>query len=152
MTNYTSAESSRLAAEAAKNAAAAARKGESLDAIGKQYGGQLKTAVPFTIDGAAEGIGAGSTLAAAFKGNVGDVIGPVSAPTGQVVCRVSEKIPADMAQFAQNKDSIVQSLTQQRQQVQQPLFRASVVSELKRRGKIKINQGALERVVGSYQS
>jgi hypothetical protein len=152
LTNYTNAESARLAQEAAKSAAAAARKGESLAALAKQYGGQLKTAAPFTIDGAAEGIGAASTLAAAFKGNVGDIIGPVTSPTGQVVCKISEKIPADMSQFAQNKDSIIQSLTQQRQQLEQPLFRDSVVSELKRRGKIKINQTALDRIVGSYQS
>ena len=57
-----------------------------------------------------------------------------------------------MSQFAQNKDGVVQTLTQQRQQLQQPLFRNSVVSELKRRGKIKINQAALDRIVGSYQS
>ncbi len=68
------------------------------------------------------------------------------------MCKVSQKIPADMSQFAQNKDSIIQSLTQQRQQLQQPLFRNSVVSELRRRGKIKVNQGAIERIVGSYQS
>jgi peptidyl-prolyl cis-trans isomerase D len=152
LANYTSAESTRLAQDAAKNAAAAARKGASLDALAKQYRGQLKTAAPFTMDGAAEGIGPASLVAAAFKGNVGDVIGPVSADTGQFVCRVSEKTPADMTQFAQNKDALVQSLSQQRQQLQQPLFRNSVVSELKRRGKIKINQGALERIVGSYQS
>ncbi len=76
LTSYTTAESSRLAEEAAKNAAAAARKGQSLDALAKQYGGQLKTAAPFTIDGAAEGIGAATTLAAAFKGNMGDMHWP----------------------------------------------------------------------------
>ena len=57
-----------------------------------------------------------------------------------------------MSQFAKNKDSIVQSLTQQRQSVQQPLFRDSVVAELKRRGKIKMNQDTLNRLVGSFQS
>lgn len=152
LTNYTNAESTRLAAEAAKNAAVAARKGESLEEVAKQFGGQLKTAAPFTIDGAAEGIGPASTLAAAFKANVGDIIGPVSATTGQVVCKVTQKTPADMTQFAQNKESIIQNLSQQRQQIQQPLFRQSIVAELKRRGKIKINQGALERIVSSYQS
>jgi len=65
---------------------------------------------------------------------------------------VSEKIPADMTQFAKNKESVVQSLTQQRQSVQQPLFRDSVVAELKRRGKIKMNQDTLNRLIGSFQS
>ena len=112
----------------------------------------MKTAPPFSIDGAAEGIGSASLLSAAFKDNVGDVLGPVSAQSGEFVCKVSEKVPADMSQFAKNKDSIIQSLTQQRQSVEQPLFRQSIVSELKRRHKIKINEAALERIIGSYQS
>ncbi len=150
--HYTTAESQRLSQEAAKKAAERARKGESLEAIGKEYGASVKTAAPFTIDGAAEGIGPASTLAAAFKDKVGDIVGPVSAQNGDFVCKVSDITPADMSQFAKNKDSIIQSLTQQRQGIQGPLFRDSVVTELKRRGKIKINNATLERVIGTYQS
>jgi hypothetical protein len=64
---------------------------------------------------------------------------------------VSEKIPADMSQFAKNKDSIVQELIQQRQTTQGPLFRDSVVTELRRRGKIKMNEATLNRLISSYQ-
>ena len=149
---YTTAEADRLAQEAAKAAADRARKGESLEAIGKSYGLAVKTAPPFTIDGAAEGIGSGTMLAAAFKDNVGDILGPVAAQSGQFICRVSEKIPADMTQFAKNKESVVQNLTQQRQRVQGPLFRDSVVAELKRHGKVKINQDTMNRLIGSFQS
>ena len=148
---YTSAEAERLAEEAANSAAARARKGESLEAIAKSYGVSVKTAAPFTIDGAAEGIGAATLLSAAFKGNVGDIVGPVAAQSGQFVCKVSEKIPADMSQFAKSKESIVASLTQQRQTAQGALFRDSVVTELRRRGKIKMNEAALNRLVSSYQ-
>ncbi|MBV9611965.1 MAG: peptidyl-prolyl cis-trans isomerase, partial [Acidobacteriaceae bacterium] len=149
---YTTADSLRLAQQAAQAAAERAHKGESLESLAKQYGIQVKTAAPFTIDGAAEGIGSASLLSAAFKGNAGDVIGPITAQSGEFVCKVSQKLPADMSQFAKNKDSIVQSLTQQRQTVEQPLFRQSIVSELKRRHKIKINEAALEHIIGSYQS
>ncbi len=148
---YTEAESQRLAQEAAKTAAERARKGENLETLAKSYGLSVKTAAPFTIDGAAEGIGSASLLSAAFKAKAGDVVGPVAASSGQFVCRVSERIPADMNQFASNKAAIVQSLQQQRQSVQQPLFRDSVVSDLKRRGKIKINQDTLSRLMSSYQ-
>ncbi len=151
MKKYVDAESLRLAQEAGKAAADRAHKGESLDSIAKSYGVPVKTAAPFTIDGAAEGIGSASLLSAAFKSKVGDIVGPVSASSGQFVCRVSEVIPADMNQFAANKAAIVQSLQQQRQSVQQPLFRDSVVSDLKRRGKIKINQATLNRIVNSFQ-
>ncbi|MBV8070497.1 MAG: peptidylprolyl isomerase, partial [Acidobacteriaceae bacterium] len=148
---YTTAESQRLAGEAAKAAADRARKGESLETIAKSDGLTVKTAAPFTIDGAAEGIGSASEISAAFKANVGDVVGPIALQAGQFICRVSQKIPADMSQFAKNKDAIVQGLIQQRQATQQPLFRDSVVNDLKRRGKIKMNQATLQKIIASYQ-
>jgi hypothetical protein len=112
----------------------------------------VKTAAPFTIDGAAEGVGAASLVAAAFKSNIGNVVGPVAAQSGQFVCKVSEKIPPDMSQFDKNKDGIVQSLASQKQTLQQPLFRESVVADLTRRGKIKLNEGTITKMVASYQS
>jgi len=148
---YTTAEATRLAEQAANTAAAQARKGESLDAIAKSYGLSVKAAAPFTIDGAAEGIGAATMLSTAFKSNVGEIVGPIAAQSAQFVCRVSEKTPADMSQFAKNKESIVQGLAQQRQSAQGPLFRDSVVTNLKNRGKIKMNEAALSRLVSSYQ-
>ncbi len=148
---YVDSESTRLAEEAAKSAADRARKGESLEAIAKSYGTSVKTAAPFTVDGAAEGIGSASLLSAAFKDQVGGIVGPVAAATGQFVCRVSQRTPADMTKYAANKAAIVASLQQERQSVQQPLFRDSIVSELERRGKIKINQATLNRVVSSFQ-
>ena len=111
----------------------------------------MKTAAPFTIDGAAEGIGSGTQLAAAFKANVGDIVGPVSTGTGQFICKVSEKIPADMNQYAANKVAIVQGLEQNKLQVQQPLFRDSIVNDLKRRGKIKLNDGAINHLIEHYE-
>jgi peptidyl-prolyl cis-trans isomerase D len=148
---YTDAESERLAQEAAKTAGERAKKGDSLEAIAKSYGLSVKTAAPFTVDGAAEGIGSASLLASAFGEKEGAIVGPLSSSSGQFVCKISERVPADMAQYAKNKTAIVQSLQQQQQQVQQPLFRDSVVSELKRRGKIKINQATMSRVMSSYQ-
>lgn len=148
---YMDAETTRLAEEAAKAAVARAKKGDSLEAIAKNYGLSVKTAAPFTVDGAAEGIGSATLLASAFKAKEGDVIGPISSATGQFVCKVSQRIPADMGQYAKNKEAIVQGLQQQQQQLQQPLFRDSVVKDLKRRGKIKLNQATLARVMSSYQ-
>ncbi len=151
MKKYVDTESEHLAETAAKAAAEEARKGESLEAIAKQYGLSIKSAAPFTVDGAAEGIGSASLLSAAFRGKVGDVVGPVAGTSGHFVCRVSEKIPADMSQFSANKAAVVQSLQQQRQTIQEPLFRDSIVSDLRRRGKIKINQATLNRIVNSFQ-
>ncbi len=150
MNHYVSAESQRLANEAAKAAADRAKKGESLQDIAKTYGVQVKTAAPFTIEGAAEGIGSGSTLQAAFDTNVGGIVGPVDAATGEFVCKVTQSIPADMGQYAAAKDGIVQRLKQQRETVDSPLFSDSVVSELKRKGTVKLNQETISKLVASY--
>ena len=149
---YTATESTRLAQDAAKNAAAQARKGESLQNLAKQYGLAVKTAAPFTIDGAAEGIGSATLFPEAFKDKVGDIVGPITAQSDQFICKVSEKIPADMNQFAKDKTSIIQGLTGQRRAAQQPLFRESIVSELKRRGKVKLNQDTINRIVSAFQA
>ncbi len=149
---YATAEALRLSQEAAKAAADKARKGESLEALAKEYGTTVKTAAPFTIEGAAEGIGSATMLSQAFKDKVGDVFGPVAAQGGQFVCKVTDKTPADMNQFEKNKDSVVQALKQQQQTVQEPLFQDSIVSDLIRRGKIKRNQDNIERLISSFQS
>jgi peptidyl-prolyl cis-trans isomerase D len=148
---FQTAEADRLAEEAARQAADRARKGESLEAIGKAYGLSVKTAAPFTIDGAAEGIGAATQLSAAFEAKPGGIVGPVAVQSAQFVCRVADKIPADMNQFATNKSAMVQALEQQKQQVQQPLFRDSIVNDLKRRGKVKINEAVIRKIAGSFE-
>jgi peptidyl-prolyl cis-trans isomerase D len=149
---YTEFQSQQMAEKAAAAAVAEAKQGKSLEAIAKEYGLTVKTAPPFTINGAAEGIGSASMLSAAFKANVGDTFGPIAAQNGQFVCQVSQKIPADMSQFAQNRDAVVQDITQQRLSIQQPLFRQSVVDELRRHRKIKMNDAAMSRLLSSYQS
>jgi len=149
---YVTMEASRLAHEAADAAAQRARKGESLESIAKSYGLTVKTAAPFTISGAAEGIGSASLFSNAFKGKAGDIVGPVVAQSGQFVCKVSDRIPADMSQYAKNRDDIVQQLMSQKQSIDAPLFRESVVDDLKHRGKIKVNQPNIDRIISSYQS
>ncbi|MBE7178415.1 MAG: peptidylprolyl isomerase [Mucilaginibacter polytrichastri] len=149
---YRAAQAAKLMEAAAQAASDRAKKGEPLAAIAKSSGLQVKTAAPFTIEGAAEGIGSASLLEAAFSDKVGDIVGPVSAQSSRFVCRVSESIPADLSAFDKDKAGIVQSLQAKKSSVQAPLFRDSVVSELKQRGKIKTNDDSLNRLISSYRS
>lgn len=152
MQKYVAAESLKLAKQAAVEAVARARKGDSLEAIAKGARLSVKTASPFTIDGAAEGIGSATMLASAFKDNVGGIVGPVAAQSSQFVCRVSQKIPADMSKFAASKADILQDLQTQRQNLQAPLFRDSIVTYLTRRGKIRIDADNYKRILDSYKN
>jgi peptidyl-prolyl cis-trans isomerase D len=151
---YTSEEATRLMHDAAKEAAERVKKGEDLKTVAKAEGGQVKTASPFTIMGAAEGIGSASTVEAAFgpKAKVGDVVGPVDSGGNVYICKVTQKIPADMSQFAANRESMIATLKQKKGQIQGPLFGDTLVSDLKKNGIIKTNPQAIQRLAASYRS
>jgi peptidyl-prolyl cis-trans isomerase D len=151
---YVAEESARLAHDAAKAAAERAKKGEDFKLVAKSEGGVVKTASPFTIMGAAEGLGSASTVEAAFgpKAKVGDIIGPVDSAGNVYVCKVTEKDPADMAKFAESRDAMVQTLKQKKGEIQGALFSDSVVADLKKRGVIKLNQQAIQSLAASYRS
>ncbi len=151
---YTNDEASRLMQEAAKAAADRAKKGEDFKLVAKSEGGELKTAQPFTIMGAAEGLGPASTVADAFAPTtkVGGIIGPVDASGSVYVCKVTERDPADMSKFAQSRDAMLQTLKQKKGELMGPLFGDNVVADLTKRGLIKFNQQAIQRLSASYRS
>jgi peptidyl-prolyl cis-trans isomerase D len=151
---YVTDESTRLMRDAATAAADRAKKGEDFKLVAKSEGGELKTASPFTIMGAAEGLGSATTVAAAFgpKAKVGDVIGPVDSSGNVYVCKITEKNPADMKQFAQSRDAMIQTLKQKKGEIQGALFSDSVVTDLRKRGVIKLNEEAIQRLAASYRS
>src|SRR6185437_5095369 len=76
---YTTEQATELMQAAAKQAVEQAKKGQSLESVAKQFGGEVKSAQAFTILGAAERIGPAKTVEAAFsaKTKVGDTFGPV---------------------------------------------------------------------------
>ena len=53
---------------------------------------------------------------------MGDVIGPVDSSGNVYVCKVTEKDPADMTKFAQNRDAMIQTLKQKKGEIQGALF------------------------------
>ena len=151
---YTTQESARLMREAANQAAAEAKQGQSLEAIAKHLGGEVKTAPPFTSMGAAEGIGPAKLLSDAFKPEtkVGDSFGPVLQGGSAFVLKLTEKTPADMSQFAQNRESMIQAIKAQKGQIQGALFGDSLVADLKKHGVVKMNEEAMARLMAAYKS
>jgi peptidyl-prolyl cis-trans isomerase D len=154
VSQYTTEQANQLMMDAAKKAAERAKKGESLEAIAKSEGGQLKTAQPFASMGAAEGIGAASTVADAFAPStkVGDAFGPLVQGESAFVYKVTEKDPADMSKFPQNRDNMIQAIKQKKGEVQGALFGDSIVADLKKHGVIKINTQTIQTLAASFRS
>jgi hypothetical protein len=151
---YTNEEAGRLMQDAANAAAARVKKGEDFQLVAKSEGAELKTASPFTVTGSAEGIGPATALEQAFgpQAKVGETFGPVSQSSSLFICKITSKTPADMNQFAQNRDTMIQTLKQKKGELQGSLFGDSLVTDLKKRGVVKLNQRAIQSLAASYKS
>jgi peptidyl-prolyl cis-trans isomerase D len=140
----------RHATEAAAKVKAA---GGDLKSVAQQLGLEVKTTQEFGQDGAADGIGPGSALAAAFDQPVGGVVGPVTVGDQRFVCRVDSRTDANPALLsASARAQIRDDMKQDRGKQRIDLFMDSVRNALVRSGKVKIHKDVMSRVVASYRS
>jgi peptidyl-prolyl cis-trans isomerase D len=123
-----------------------------MQAAAKAVGGEVKSTDFFSRSGAAEGIGAASSLKDAFDKPVGTVIGPLAVPSQTIVAKVVERQTVDMSKFAQERDSIVLQLKSKKANDRVSLLQDSVLSDLIRHGKVKKHQAVIDRLIAQYRS
>jgi peptidyl-prolyl cis-trans isomerase D len=152
MDRYLQVESAKLFRQTVKDADDRIKKGESFESVAKLFNGTVQNAAPFTQLGAAEGLGKASLVAEGFTLKPGDVFGPVFLTSNAFICKVSEVMPADMSKFAAERSGIVEALQRAKTQVQDAVFRDSVLTDLKRRGKVKMNDQLVDRIVQSLKA
>jgi peptidyl-prolyl cis-trans isomerase D len=150
--NFISQRSQTLAAERAKQAADRLKAGEDPQKVAKDLGGEYKTPPEFTAEGAIEGLGAASSLMDAFSKSVGAIVGPLNMMGQQVVAKVIEKIPADPATLAAQRDSLVLQLKQKKAQQRKELFQDSILAKLIQEGKVKKHADTIKRLMGQYRN
>jgi parvulin-like peptidyl-prolyl isomerase len=88
-------------------------------------------------------------LTPAFEQPVGTVFGPVAIDGKEFICKLVEKVPADMTTFEAQKSDIQAALKESKAREQVDLFIDSVRSALIRSGKIKIHQPVFDRMVAA---
>lgn len=123
-----------------------------LKKVAAAVGGTVATSSEFTRDGAAEGVGSGSYFAELFSKEPGAVVGPINVMDQIVVARLASKTPADMGQLMAERDTLLNSLKGKLAQERKDLFEDGLVTKLVDKGKIKINQDAIKRMMTSYRS
>ena len=148
---FVSLRAGALAAERCKQAAERAKAGGDLQKIAKELGGEFKTPGEFTLDGAIEGLGSATSLADAFKQPQGGVLGPLNVLNIQVVAKVIEKIPADPAALAVQRDQLVLSLKKKRGAERADLFQDSILAKLLKEGKVKKHTDTIKRLLAAYR-
>ncbi len=127
--------------------------GGNLEAAAKSMGLEVKTSDAVDRAGAIEGLGSAGMFPEAFAKPVGSIIGPKAFSTdSKVVCKVVEKIPADLTGLASQRGAIRDQLKGQKQQARNSLFEEGVRDALTKEGKIKIHQEVIDRLIASYSS
>lgn len=113
-------------------------------------GAEWKNPPEFARTGAAEGIGSAAYLEQAFTGHEGEVFGPVTVGDRRFVCKVIQKIPADMSGYAAERDNLQQELKSHLARQRGDLFEEGLKNRLIEEGKVKLHRATINRIVSNY--
>jgi len=126
--------------------------GTDLKAIAKAVGGEVKTSEDFTRDGAAQGVGSGTYFADLFGKAPGAMTGPHNISGQVVVARLNSKADADMTKLADDRINLITGIKGRKAQERKDLFEDGLVNRLIDKGKVKINQDVIRRLIESYRA
>jgi peptidyl-prolyl cis-trans isomerase D len=109
-----------------------------------------KATAAFSMEGGAEGLGPAENVREAFTRAVGEIFGPVTVNNRMFICKVTEKLTADVAQLAARRQELSDQLKTAKARERMALFQQNLRDRLEKEGKIKIYQDAINRLVASY--
>jgi len=118
----------------------------------KEMGLEVKSPDAFTRTGAVEGAGSASTFIDAFTKPANSMIGPYAAQGSVVVAQIVERVEANMAEFATQRDSIRDELRNTRAREREEIFAAGLRKRLEAEKKIQVHNDVVKRILDSYTS
>ena len=148
----TEQKSSELLTAKQKEVESLVKSNADLKAIAKAVGGEVKTSEDFTRDGAAQGVGSGTYFADLFGKAPGAMTGPHNISGQVVVARLNAKSDADMGKMAAERINLVTAIKGRKAKERLDLFEDGLVNRLIDKGKIKINQDVIRRLIDSYRA
>jgi peptidyl-prolyl cis-trans isomerase D len=119
--------------------------------LAKEIGAEVKTPDAFNRAATVPDLGSATYLTQAFDSQPGTILGPIQMPEKTVFVKVLERVPADAAGLATARDTLVQRLKSQKARARQELLEDSIVAQLTKDGKIKVNKDAMSRLVSNYK-
>src|SRR5450755_397803 len=127
--------------------------GGDLAAAAKSMELEAKTSDPVDRAGNIEGLGSAGMFPDAFSKPVGFIIGPSGVAAGtKIVCKVVERMTADLSGLASQRIAIRDQIKQQKGQARNALFEEGVRDALTKEGKIKVHQEVIDRLLATYHS
>jgi peptidyl-prolyl cis-trans isomerase D len=131
---------------------AAKANGGDLEKAAKPMGLTVKTSPEVDRAGTVEGMGSAQYITDAFGKPDGALFGPLNSPSGTIVGKVLQHIPPDMSKLPEQRATIRDQIKGEKARDRSSLFEAGLREDLTRRGVIKINQNALNRLIAQYRS
>jgi peptidyl-prolyl cis-trans isomerase D len=141
----------QLAQDAAKNAAEKIRAGEDIEKVAKSLKLEATKSAAFGRVDSVEGLGPANYVSEAFKQPVGSVIGPVMIQDRNVVYKIVDRKAADVKNSAQERESVLVGLKQQKAGTQYDLLLDSVMSKLRADKKVKVHEDSFQRLLAQYK-
>ncbi len=117
----------------------------------QQAGLELKTPPEFIRGGAVEGLGGASYVDEAFALPVGQLFLSQKLNERRFICKVVARTPADMSQFAAQRDALLQQAKNTKARERLELLQEGIRDQLIKEGKIKIHQDVINRLITSYR-
>ena len=135
-----------------KEVAELVKSGADLKKIAQTVGGEVKTSEEFSRDGAAQGVGSGTYFEELFGKEPGALTGPVMISGQVVVARLNAKTAADMSKMAEDRMNLITAIKGRKAQERKDLFEDGLVNRMIEKGKVKINQDIIRRLIDSYRA
>ncbi|HVB85434.1 MAG TPA: peptidyl-prolyl cis-trans isomerase [Candidatus Dormibacteraeota bacterium] len=149
LADYQQEKSVDLARTRAADLAQKVKSGEPLDKAGKELGLTVATSDSFARNGSVPAVGSGRQLSAAFDLKEGQVGGPKQIEGNWLVYKVVSHEDANPSDFATQQAGIKQQLLQTRQNAAFEAFRTSLLDQLRKQGKLTINNNAMTQFTQS---
>ena len=125
--------------------------GGDLAAAAKSMGLEVKTSDAVDRAGAIEGLGSAGMFPDAFAKPAGTIIGPNGLTAdSKVVCKVVEKIPADLSGLASQRLAIRDQIKTEKARTRNALFEVGLRDALTKEGKIKVHEDVIDRLLAGY--
>jgi hypothetical protein len=112
----------------------------------------VKTTEPVGVSSNIEGLGTANFLTNVIGHKEGFLFGPFPIQDGQMVGKLIQNVPVDLAQLAAQRDSIRDEIKTQKERDRASLFEAGLRDRLTKEGKLKVYPAVVNRLISDYIS
>lgn len=139
-----------LARQHAQALAEAARKSSDLRTAARSAGVEVKLSSPFTRTDTVPALGPAREFSGkVFTAPLGSIVGPERVGVNWAVMRVAARHGADLKNLQNERGLIEAQLLVQKRQMTLELFRESLLKRLSTERELRINQAAIDRILGT---